>query len=175
MSRHARIDRATDEIGLGCGASELHGSLVGLLLGGGKLTTDRWQQALLLEPAPDSARGSDAALLLDDLVQQTLAAQTDAAGAHRPLLPDAESAGLEARASGLIEWCGGFLGGYGIAGASPDTGTPVAEALDALARIAGTRLPTSTLPPEEAASLEEIHGFLMEALATLAQSIPLRH
>lgn len=175
MSRHARIDRATNAAGLGCGASELHGSLVGMLLGGGRVTRDRWQQALLLEPLPEPAGEPGATLEIEGLVDQTLTVQTNPDGMHTPLLPDADGGGLDDRARALIDWCAGFLGGYGIAGASPSAGTPAAEALDAIARIAGTRLPAPGLPPEEASSLEQISGFLDEALATLSLATPVRH
>lgn len=99
---------------LGQSASELHGAITGLLCAGGKPGTQGWLGALQLEAADrDAARRFEGEL--DELARTTASGLEPSEASLELLLPPLAD-GLEARALGLVDWCRGFLGGFGLAG-----------------------------------------------------------
>lgn len=111
---HDRISSVLASLRLGVNASDLHGSLTGYLCAGGRAGADDWLDRLELSPADErAARNSELAAVLaagqaqfaDDLAQV------------EPLLPSAGSA-VAQRADALVEWCRGFLGGFGLVGST---------------------------------------------------------
>lgn len=108
------IDALILRLRLGSDASELHGSLAGFLAGGGSLRGTSVLTALQLDgeetdPTPDDTRK------LDQLARQCEAELADPELGFEPLLP-ADDRPLAERADALVEWCRGFLGGFGLAG-----------------------------------------------------------
>lgn len=110
------LDIAVIQLRLGTDASELHGSLCGYLAGGGTLGRQSVLAALQLDGEAVTPSAADLALL-DQLAQQSLAEFTDEELGFEPLLP-ADDRPLSERADALVQWCRGFLGGFGLAGAS---------------------------------------------------------
>ena len=115
--------------------------------------------------APDEAAANHP--LLRALHAAALA-QFDPAGTRaEPLLP-AAAAPLEQRAEALVEWCRGFLGGYGLAGA-PAGATPSSVASDVLSdfgTIAGSRFDYDD-EAEDARAFADVLEFVREAVALL--------
>jgi uncharacterized protein YgfB (UPF0149 family) len=109
------LDAALVRMQLGTDASELHGSLSGYLAGGGELGRQPLLAVLQLddEAAPPSPREK---ALLDQLARECLADLVDPELGFEPVLP-ADDRPLAERAEALVEWCRGFLGGFGLAGA----------------------------------------------------------
>ena len=110
---HGELASTLASLRLGIDASDLHGSLSGYLCAGGRAGAQGWAEALRLDV--------DAAVLERNEVLQRLylscVEQFEGPCADvTPLLPDAP-APLSQRTAGLIEWCRGFLGGCGLAGA----------------------------------------------------------
>lgn len=176
MLSYNEIALAVAELELGIGAAELHGSLMGFLLGGGLVTPGRWLDDLLIEAPPVSGRDASRAAL--DAMALAMQLPAQGSSSHlTPLLPDV-TLPLRQRAQALTEWCGGFLGGLGITGAvatfnaDPSNADPVTELLSAIARIAGTRWPKASTPRADAVHFDEVVEFLDTALATLAEELP---
>lgn len=161
---HAALSTALPGLALGVQASELHGSLTGYLCAGGKATPADWLDRLEIA-APDEAAANHP--LLRALHAAALA-QFDPGGTRaEPLLP-AAAAPLEQRADALVEWCRGFLGGYGLAGA-PAGATPSSVASDVLSdfgTIAGSRFDYDD-EAEDARAFADVLEFVREAVALL--------
>lgn len=139
---------------LGIAASELHGSMTGYLCAGAQPGPQGWLDALQLESADPA---------LADGAHASLAALADATGAGiQPkspslalLLPDAEG-GLETRALGLVDWCRGFLGGFGLGGVDADNLAPgMADVLRDFSDIAAT-VPEMGAHEEDESALNEL-------------------
>lgn len=149
---------------LGVDPFELHGSLCGLVCGGGRATPTDWLRQLAIDSDPGTAPAADGALAqLYTASQQQLA---DSELGFDRLQPD-EDAPLDVRAEALLAWCRGFLGGFGLASAAqPPLSDEAAEALDDLGRIAQTSLSYED-PDSDEEALAEIGEFVRVAALLL--------
>lgn len=112
---HDEIDALVMRLRLGTEASELHGSLGGYLAGGGRLRGSTTLLAALQLDGEASAPSAADTALLDRLVRQTEGELADPELGFEPLLP-ADDRPLSERADAMVDWCRGFLGGFGLAG-----------------------------------------------------------
>lgn len=112
---HDELDDACARLRLGVQASELHGSLCGYLAGGAQLGRQSMLAALQLDGEEVVLSTQDKALL-DRLAKQCEAELADPELGFEPLLP-VDDRPLPERAEALVDWCRGFLGGFGLAGA----------------------------------------------------------
>lgn len=110
---HAQLENFLAGAKAGVGASDLHGSVTGYLCGGGAAANGDLLAALELDVDEGEPRRRLEARL-EDLVRECRAALDDAQLGFQPLLPDAGRP-LPERADALVEWCRGFLGGFGLA------------------------------------------------------------
>lgn len=110
---HAQLESFLAGAKAGVGASDLHGSVTGYLCGGGGAADGGLLKALELEVDEGEPRRRLEARL-GDLARECRAALEDAQLGFQPLLPDAARP-LPVRADALVEWCRGFLGGFGLA------------------------------------------------------------
>ncbi|MEO7062863.1 MAG: UPF0149 family protein [Dokdonella sp.] len=111
---HATLAKTLEILPLGVNASDLHGSLIGCLCAGAQVTGDDWLGALQLDPDDSTIVRNE---ILQRLYQACRAQVNDSPAYIQPLLP-ARTAPLETRAAALVEWCRGFLGGFGLGGAT---------------------------------------------------------
>lgn len=153
----------------GVGASDVHGSLAGYICGGGSADARHWFEALEFDHGED-----DPATLPPDLLErlyrQCASWLADPELGFQPLLPETETS-LDARAEALIEWCRGFLGGFGLAGAG-HRGALSREAQEILAdfaTIAGTHFEYAGNEDDEAALAEVIEFIRVGALLLHAE------
>ncbi|WP_199100388.1 UPF0149 family protein [Dyella sp. ASV21] len=109
------LDDAVARLQLGVESSELHGSLCGFLSGSGRIAKGALLETLHVDAEAATPSAQDLAFL-DTLVQQTEAELADPELGFEPLMP-ADDRPLPERADALVEWCRGFLGGFGLAGA----------------------------------------------------------
>ncbi|HLS84312.1 MAG TPA: UPF0149 family protein [Arenimonas sp.] len=150
-------------IDAGLAPSELHGSLCGWLSGGGSPDREQWLAALMSEPGR-AAPSADSAL---GRMFGTSVAQLDSPDFAFELLLPAEDQPVSARGDGLLAWCRGFLGGFGLAaGAEPPLSEESREALADLARIAGSEL-TYEEPEADEEALAEVAEFVRVAVMLL--------
>ena len=111
-------------------AAELHGSLCGYACAGGQPGAGQWLGQLCID---DDGLAASAEPSLESLRSATLALLDDPQMRFAPLLPDDDDA-LPLRVQAMGEWCAGFLGGFGLTGAS-DRETLSEQARDAQRKI----------------------------------------
>lgn len=161
MVSYAEFGAAVDKAKLGIGPAELHGSLTGYLCAARSVRANGLLSALQLE-SDDVGVPDPLHALLDEMVPEICAALR-AGGAVLPLLLPA--APLAARADGMVDWCRGFLGGLGLAGAGTH-GMLDPEARDLLhdfGEIAATHLECG----DDDAVLVELLDFIRSGVARL--------
>lgn len=111
---HDDLDALILRLRLGTEASELHGSLCGYLAGGATLGGTSVLAALQLDGEATDPSADDLSLLRR-LARQCESELSDAELGFQPLLPE-DDRPLTERADALVDWCRGFLGGFGLAG-----------------------------------------------------------
>lgn len=112
MITYAEFGAAVAKAKLGIGPAELHGSIAGYLCAGGSARTDALLPALQLEPDDAGVAGP-----LQALLARVVTGISTALRSGEPVMPLLPEAPLDARANGMVDWCRGFLGGLGLAGA----------------------------------------------------------
>lgn len=153
------LDAAIVRLKLATDASELHGSLCGFLAGGATPGRRPLLAALELEGEQAPTTPQDQALL-ERLTRQTETDLADPELGFEPLLP-ADDRPLTERAEALVEWCRGFLGGFGLAGASAhgELSEEAREILADLSTIAASAFEFGDEGEDEDA-LIEVHEFV---------------
>jgi uncharacterized protein YgfB (UPF0149 family) len=148
---HAELDIALKTLRLGVSASDLHGSLTGYLCAGGRASIEEWPRALEIEPEAASALND---IALRRLYTECRAQLEDPDLRFEPLLPGADGP-VERRAEALVEWCRGFLGGVGLAGAQPRVlSVDATEVLSDIGRIASSHFDYDDAEEDETALCE---------------------
>ena len=112
---HDDLDALIVRLRLGVDASELHGSVCGYLAGGATPRGGELLAALQLDGEEVAPAPADQAAL-DALLAQCRESLADPELGFEALLPD-DDRPLDERAEAVTEWCRGFLGGFGLAGA----------------------------------------------------------
>lgn len=149
-----QIEGVLAPLRLGISASEVHGAMTGFLCAGGSPPAGDWLQTLQLQSA-DAAQADAARQPLAELATATAAAIRPENADLQLLLP-AAGAELEARALGLVDWCRGFLGGFGLAGVDAEGMDPgMTGVLGDFADIA-TTVPDMGVQDEDRAALDEL-------------------
>ncbi|HEX7814920.1 UPF0149 family protein [Dyella sp.] len=156
---HDELNDSCVRMRLGADAAELHGSLCGFLAGGGKIGRQSLLAVLQLDGEGVQPGAQDQALL-ERLVKQCEAELDDPELGFEPLLP-ADDRPLPERAEALVDWCRGFLGGFGLAGtdAHASLSDEAKEILRDLGSIAGAELDFGEEGDDEDA-LIEVHEFV---------------
>jgi len=131
----AEVDAEIRHLQLAIPGSELHGGLAGWLSGGGDDAAG-WLAPVLADPTLAAPAAGSA---LDRLRVATAAQLEDRDFAFALLLPE-DGEPLARRSAALLDWCRGFLGGFGLAaGERPSLSEEGQEALADLARLAAAR------------------------------------
>ena len=161
---HTALVQALARWQAGTGASELHGSLTGYLCAGGHADAGDWLDRLEITPGVEGAAADP---LLRDLFERARAQFAGDPAQVKPLLP---AAPLAQRAQALVEWCRGFLGGFGLGGGAAGAHLPAegAEILGDLGTIAGTRLQRGDA---DDTSFGEVLAFVQTAVALLHRHV----
>lgn len=156
------IDDASRSLGLGVGASELHGALCGWLAGGGSDGPDWLRRVLVDDALPRVVEGS----ALDRMARASAAQLEDRGFGFALLLPGGD-AGLGERSGALFDWCRGFLGAFGLAaGEAPPLSDEGREALADIAKLAAAP-PQEDGDEEDEQALAEIEEFVRVATLLL--------
>lgn len=160
---HAELVAELQGLEAGLEPCELHGSLCGYLSGGGKHDRRGWFAQVMADPLL-SAPDADGAL---DRLYSASTRQLESPDFEFELLLPAEGRPVSERGDGLVAWCRGFLGGFGLAtGAKPPLSEESEEALGDIARIAASDLSYED-PEADAAALEEVSEFIRVAVMLL--------
>lgn len=164
LPAHAEVQTEIQSLQLSVDASELHGSLCGLLCGAAPPPRGQWLQRLALEPGSGGQPREDGPL--DRLYLASAGQLEDPELGFELLLPD-DARPVEQRGDALLGWCRGFLGGFGLsAGPRPPLSPEAGEALEDLARIAATDLSYEEAEADESA-LAEVSEFVRIAALLL--------
>jgi uncharacterized protein YgfB (UPF0149 family) len=152
MPEYAEVGAQIAQLQLGVDAAELHGSLCGVLSGGGDAPgRSDWLDRVMAEPQPERVERDSA---LDRMFVATEALLDSPDFGFDLLLPD-ESAPLGERGDALLSWCRGFLGGFGMAaGQDPPLSEDGADALRDLAKMAAAELSYEDPEGDEEALME---------------------
>ena len=163
---HDELGGVSTRLRLAIAASELHGSLCGFLAGGGRLGGASPLAVLQLENEETVPSAADQATLVR-LVAQSEAELADPELGFEPLLP-ADDRPLPERAEALGDWCRGFLGGFGLAGAGTHAklSDEAQEILRDLGTLAGAAFDFGDESEDEDA-LIELHEFVRMAAMLL--------
>jgi hypothetical protein len=160
---YSDVVQQTRQLNLGIDAAELHGSLCGLISGGKAGDREHWLGLALADP--DTAP-ADPASALDQLYLASVEALASPELGFALLLPD-DDAPVSERGEALVNWCRGFLGGFGLAaGAAPALSEESSEALADIARIAASDLSYDD-PDTDEDALEEVSEFVRVAVMLL--------
>lgn len=145
-------------------AAEVHGLLCGLLSGGSKPVDQFWFAELFAEMDEDDLLRQECRQTLQRLYDQTLAAMSDSGMAFVLFLPSDEKP-LRQRASGVRDWCIGYLYGLGLTKGVDDAklSSGCRESLADISEI--TRMNTDVLgdDEEEEEALMQVTEFLRVA------------
>jgi len=164
---HAGLEAALADATLAIDASELDGLLAGYVCGGGKADRLKVLDALQLDnedPSLDTLLGE----MYDACVQRLGRLEMGL----EPLLP-ADTKPLRERVDALVDWTRGFLGGFGLAGATAEALTDDGrEVLRDLGTIAASRL---TLEDQDENNGDEDESALMELLEFVRVGAMLLH
>jgi uncharacterized protein YgfB (UPF0149 family) len=167
----AELASALQAVGLAIDPSELHGSLCGYIAGGGHGEADDWLQRLALDVDIATAAGATSTArsgggAIDRLHAATLT-QFAAQDFGFELLLPSDDASLAERVDAVLNWCRGFLGGFGLAAPKAEAlSNESAEALQDIARIAASDLAYDDSETDEAA-LAEIVEYVRIAVQLL--------
>jgi len=166
--QHAELTHAVRSLRLGVDASDLHGSLSGYFCGGGQPGESDWLGALEIDLGTDLAAIAQS-VQLRRLYRQCRAQFEESPASIEPLLPEAP---LAQRATALIEWCRGFLGGFGLSGASLHTNlsAEAREILTDIGTIANGNIETSGSREDELA-FADVLDFACTAAAVLHREL----
>ena len=160
---YSEVIQQTRQLRLGVEAAELHGSLCGLISGGKTGNRELWLGLALADPdiAP-----IDPGSALDQLYLASVEALSSPELGFALLLPE-DDAPVSERGEALVNWCRGFLGGFGLAaGAAPALSEESSEALADIARIASSDLSYDD-PEADEDALEEVAEFVRVAVMLL--------
>lgn len=174
---HRELSDVLIRLRLATNASDLHGSLIGYLCGGGKAGPGNWLAALEMD-ADTMAAGEDSDLVR--LHQECRDQLDDSELGFAPLLPDDEEA-ITLRAEAMTDWCRGFLGGLGLAGVGAPQSSVSDESREILAdfsAIAASDFSCSGNEEDEEA-LSEIIEFVRVSVLLLYSELgcppPIKH
>ncbi|MBA8882196.1 UPF0149 family protein [Dokdonella fugitiva] len=164
LPSHEELAGVLATLRLGVHPSDLHGSLTGYLCAGGLAGDDDWLERLELAPG-DADAGQHAALRA--LLAAARAQFEQDPARVMPLLP-VRGAPLARRADALVEWCRGFLGGFGLVGTTlrAHLSDDATEILADLGTIAGSRLEVGGGKEDEQA-FTDVLDFVRTATAVL--------
>ena len=153
-------------------AAYLHGSLCGFLACGGQTDGNSMLAILHLDEGEATRLQAGDQTILDSLVQQSGADLADPELSFEPFLP-ADDRPLSERAEALQDWCRGFLGGFGLAGANryAKLSEQAQELLRDLGMISGAAFDFGDATEDEDA-LIELHEFVrMAAMLLYAECV----
>ena len=161
---YADIEAQVQALQLGQDAAELHGALCGYLSGGAEPPgRDAWLGVVTVDGAPPAVE-PESALDRMYLASERLLESPDFG--FDLLLPDVDRPVRE-RGDAMIQWCRGFLGGFGLsAGAEPPLSEESRDALADLARMAASDLAYDD-PESDEQALEEVAEFVRVAALLL--------
>lgn len=164
LPTYRAVDADIRELRLAITPAELHGSLCGYLCAGGAQARANWLGCVLADPDGVDAVREGSPLDVAYCASQTQLDSPDFE--FELLLPDGGEAVAE-RGEALVQWCQGFLSGFGLAApAAESLSDEASEALADIGRIAASDLSYED-PEADEQALEEVSEFVRVAALLL--------
>ncbi|HXK55997.1 MAG: UPF0149 family protein [Gammaproteobacteria bacterium] len=116
---HEEVERRLASADLELSGAEVHGLLCGLLCGTAADAAERWFAELFPQAEAGDLLREECQHTLRRLYERTLASIADPGMGFELLLPS-DRKPIRLRASGVRDWCEGFLYGLGLAGAADE-------------------------------------------------------
>lgn len=140
MPDYDLIQSALGDLGIPISAAELHGALSGCLCAGADLSSRNWL-AYALTDAELEGQPEAHSVLADFYAAASAQLAADAMNFEFDLLLPADDRPVSERGPAMVDWCQGFLGGFGVV-PTPDQALSdeADEALQDLAKIAASDL-----------------------------------
>ena len=167
------LDTHLKDIGLQVSAAEAHGLITGLVCGNFEKSLALMNSELLEESASDDPRFRDCKAELTQLHAQVADDLKDTQlGFELYLTP--ESAGTSKRAMALVQWCQGFMYGFGVSAKESERklSSDAQEALEDIGEF--TRLDTLAVSEDdedEMEALTELEEYMRIAVMTIYQDM----
>jgi yecA family protein len=167
------IETCLQAIGLEISAPEAHGLVTGLVCGNFEQSLALMGKELLQEKHADDREYHDSKAELTQMHAVINEQLRDAELGFRLLLP-AETTGVAKRASALVNWCQGFMYGFGISARDSEKklSDDAQEALQDLGEF--TRLDTLAVSEDdedEMQALTELEEYIRVAVMTIYQDM----
>lgn len=166
MPDYDSIEEQLSDLQIPISASELHGAVSGCICAGASLNARNWLAFALTDADMDGKAEIGSALnRLYETVNEQLAGDI-MDFAFDLFLPD-EDKPVSERGPAMVDWCQGFLGGFGVVPAPAQALSEEAdEALQDLAKIAGSDLNYEDTDADEEA-LSEVCEYIRVAAVLL--------
>lgn len=154
MPNYDAVQMALSDLGIPISAAELHGALSGCLCAGAALNARNWLAYALTDAELDGKIEPGAVLaVFFEAVSEQLAG--DVMDFAFDLLLPSEDTPVSERGPAMVDWCQGFLGGFGVVPApSRSLSDEADEALQDLAKIAASDLNYEDPAADEEALVE---------------------
>lgn len=121
MSEYHELQRALLLARSLSGVAESHGILCGLLCSGAAVGMQSWLDHVLGNEGSGCDTPQESLDLLAQIAKETVQAMDEPDAPFLPLLPDDDEPICE-RTAALVEWCEGFLFGFGMSGSADLSG-----------------------------------------------------
>lgn len=154
LPEYEDIQASLDELLIPISAAELHGALSGCICAGAELTPKNWLAFALTDAEMDGQvePGSALAQLFETVSAQLVG---DVLDFEFDLFLPSDETLVSDRGPAMVEWCQGFLGGFGVVPApSQSLSDEAEEALQDLAKIAASDLNYDDTETDEEALIE---------------------
>jgi len=161
---HEEVERRLASADLELSGAEAHGLLCGLLCTAATDVGELWFAELFPQPGEGDLLLEECQRTLRRVHDQTLASMTDSEMGFALLLP-ADQKPIRLRASGVRDWCEGFLYGVGLAGGAEESAFSQSsrESLIDISEIARMNVDALTEDEEEEEALMQVTEFLRVA------------
>jgi len=163
LPTYRAVDAEIRQLRLAITPAELHGSLSGYLCAGGSHGRASWLGSILADEDGVSGVIEDSAL---DAAYSASLLQLDSPDFDFELLLPSDDEAVAERGEALVEWCRGFLSGFGMASAPAKMSEDASEALSDIARIAASDISYED-PEADEQALEEVSEFVRVAALLL--------
>ena len=164
LPTYRAVDTEIRRLRLAITPAEMHGSLSGYLCAGGTHGRATWLGSILAdEDGVDAVREGSAL----DAMYSASSLQLDSPDFEFELLLPSDDEAVAERGEALVEWCRGFLSGFGLAAsATSSMSEDATEALSDIGRIAASDISYED-PEADEQALEEVAEFIRVAALLL--------
>ena len=172
MSEYHELQRALLLARSLSGVAESHGILCGLLCGGATLSLQSWLDHVLGNEGSGCDTPQESLSLLAQIAEETARAMDHPDAPFLPLLPSDDEP-IGERTAALVEWCEGFLFGFGMSGSAdlPGLSQEGREFVSDLKEITRMDVPSPEQDEEHEGTLTELVEYIKIGTLILREEV----